>query len=226
MKPQKKVRHRHCYPYIWKKLWVKWEKHKVSRGCWRHSQTCDPYELIVLEAQYRGGYNSWFTGDLAYSSRRPRNGGFISFWLHLRRAIPRGLAECSSRRDGGKWNVDGSDCMINGGPTIIRRENGWHSISIGIERAWDPFYADTWVPAHQTVHCPAQKLPINANWAVVNQLVSLEVIFIEFVESYTDASRQVQSCSLSKHVALMPRAFSSCHSVSKLRAEYSISHNM
>lgn len=149
-----------------------------------------------------------------------------TFWLHLRRAIPRGLAECSSRRDGGKWNVDGSDCMINGGPTIIRRENGWHSISIGIERAWDPFYADTWVPAHQTVHCPAQKLPINANWAVVNQLVSLEVIFIEFVESYTDASRQVQSCSLSKHVALMPRAFSSCHSVSKLRAEYSISHNM
>lgn len=180
--------------------------------------TCDPYELIVLEAQYRAeeGTTHGSTGIWPTHLHRPRNGGFISFWLHLRRAIPRGLAECSSRRDGGKWNVDGSDCMINGGPTIIRRENGWHSISIGIERAWDPFYADTCVAAHQTVHCPAQKLPINANWAVVNQLVSLEVIFIEFVESYTDASCQVQSCSLSKHVALMPWAFSSCHSARQI----------
>lgn len=107
-----------------------------------------------------------------------------TFWLYGK-PFP---AVSRNESDGGKWNVDGSDCMINGGPTIIRRENGWHSISIGIERAWDPFYADSCESAHQTVHCPAQKLPINANWAVVNQLVSLEVISIEFVESYTDMS--------------------------------------
>lgn len=164
-------------------------------------------------------HNSRFTRDLAaYSSL------VISppteWRLYLRHSdctygklySPRFRGKLES--DGGKWNVDGSDCMINGRPTIIRRENGWHSISIRVERAWDPFYADTCEPAHQTVHCPAQKLPINANWAVVNQLVSLEVIFIECVESCTDASvSHVQSCSLSK---LARCRFNACYEVSLL----------